>query len=293
MQTTVTEELCREELERREQEGNRMSSQDAKRQKLVPTAVPTVCVLGATGVGKGSTLNSCFRCERFSTSSLFASDTTRPVSFVLPWRGAGEEMRAVDLCGFSDSEGRDSGFIETMVAYLREEVRHVSCFLLLLNAQEARVGMHLKDMLVALKSVFGLGFTKNLMVGFTRWDYTRRGAILRRGVTKEALATDVSALLRTLLTHEHETECVFLDNTVHMCSDDELRELHGDELPRVSAAFDEALEAIRAAAATNAPFACADLEGTLAERDVGRDRIEREAAAVAEGEAAMAAFSAE
>ena len=102
--------------------------------------MPSICVLGATGVGKGSTLNSCFRSEQFGTSSMFASDTIKPISFMLPWRGDGEIMRGVDLCGFSDSEGRDTGFIEEMVAYLREEVRQVNCFLLLLNSQEPRIG---------------------------------------------------------------------------------------------------------------------------------------------------------
>ena len=127
----------------------------AKRQKL--ELLPTICVLGATGVGKGSTLNSCFRTNRFGTSALFASDTIRPASFVLPWRGgAGDLLRGVDLCGFSDSEGRDTGFIDSMVSYLRDEVRHVNLFLLLLNSQEPRVGQHLKDMLHALKSVFGV-----------------------------------------------------------------------------------------------------------------------------------------
>ena len=163
-----------------------LSMSDPKRQKVgSKEQVPTICVLGATGVGKGSTLNSCFQCDKFSTSCLFASDTIKPASLLLPWRGTGDMLRGVDLCGFSDSEGRDSGFIETMVAYLKEEVKFVSCFLLLLNSQEPRVGMHLKDMLMALKSVFGVPFMKNVMVGFTRFDYTKRGGIMRRGVTKE------------------------------------------------------------------------------------------------------------
>jgi len=252
---------------------------------------PTICVLGATGVGKGSTLNSCFRSHKFSTSSMFASDTIKPASFVLPWRGTGEPMRGVDLCGFSDSEGRDTGFIEAMVSYLKQEVRYVNVFLLLLNSQEARVGMHLKDMLVALKAVFGNTFTKNVMVGFTRWDYTKKGAILRRGVTKEALSTNVNGLLRELLGHAHDCECVFLDNTVSMFQEEELRELHGAELPFITESFDGMLQAIRRAALGNAPFQCADIEGTLAERDVGRDMIEREHAAVAQGNEAFEAFS--
>ena len=159
----------------------------SKRPKAEATVYPTICVLGATGVGKGSTLNSCFRSDRYGTSHRLASDTIKPASFVLPWRGTGELMRGVDLCGFSDSEGRDTGFIEAMVAYLRTDIRHVNCFLLLLNSQEPRLGQHLKDMLAALKNVFGVRFMENVLVGFTRWDYSRKGALLRRDVTKEAL----------------------------------------------------------------------------------------------------------
>ena len=45
--------------------------------------------------------------------------------------------------------------------------------------------MHLKDMLAALKSVFGLSFMEHVVIGFTRWDYSHRGAVLRRGVTEK------------------------------------------------------------------------------------------------------------
>lgn len=244
---------------------------------------PTICVLGATGVGKGSTLNSCFRSDAFSTSQMFASDTIKPVSHTLAWRGAGDPVRGVDLCGFSDSEGRDTGFIEGMVSYLRDEIGRVDLFLLLLNSQEPRIGMHLKDMLAALKSVFGPSFLRNVMVGFTRWDYTRKGALLRRGVTKAALASSVNGVLRQLLGHEHDCECTFLDNTLNLFSDDDLEELHGAELPLVRGAFDEALETVRLAAIANRPFHCAAIEATLSERDVGRDLLEREAAAIARG----------
>lgn len=270
----------------------------SKRRKA-EAPLPTICVLGATGVGKGSTLNSCFHTDTFGTSHRFASDTVKPISFVLPWKGKGIAMRGVDLCGFSDSEGRDTGFIEAMVAYLRDEVQHVNCFLLLLNSQEARVGMHLKDMLVALKSVFGIGFLKNVLIGFTRWDYSRKGELLRRGVTKESLTASVNGLLREVLGHDHDCNCIFLDNTVNMCSPAELRDLYtcahcqtcSDELAVIVGAFDEALEAVRIAATGNAPFFCADIESTVAERDVGRDMIEREEAAVEQGQAAFAGLS--
>jgi len=101
---------------------------------------------------------------------------------------------------------------------------------------------------------------------------------------------NVNGLLRSLLGHDHDCACVFLDNTVNMLSAEELQELYGDELAHVTGAFEEALEAIRRAAVGNAPFQCADIESTLAERDVGRDMIEREQAAIALGEAAIDAL---
>ena len=88
-------------------------------------------------------------------------------------------------------------------------------------------------------------------------------------------------MLRELIGHDFDVGCAFLDNSLHMLSRAELEEAYSAELPQLLAAFDESLEAIRRAAAVLKPFRCADLECTLAERDVGRDRIEREAAAVA------------
>ena len=271
----------------------------SKRPKAEATVYPTICVLGATGVGKGSTLNSCFRSDRYGTSHRLASDTIKPASFVLPWRGTGELMRGVDLCGFSDSEGRDTGFIEAMVAYLRTDIRHVNCFLLLLNSQEPRLGQHLKDMLAALKNVFGVRFMENVLVGFTRWDYSRKGALLRRDVTKEALRASVNEVLRAFVGHVHDVECIFLDNTVNMCTEEELRALYtcpnchacSDELTAVVGAFDDALGAVRRAALSNAPFACTEIESTIAERDIGRDQMQREKEAVALGDEACEAFA--
>mmetsp|Transcript_16572 Transcript_16572/g.49086 ORF Transcript_16572/g.49086 Transcript_16572/m.49086 type:complete len:199 (+) Transcript_16572:46-642(+) len=185
----------------------------------IGSSPPTVCVLGATGVGKGATLNSCFGTDRFGTSFRAASHTIRPQLLELPWRGRGPLLRGVDLCGFSDSEGRDSDFLGEMVRCLKEEVGQVHCFLLLLNSQEARVGRHIKDMLLALRSVFGDGLLRHVLLGFTRWDYSRRGRLLReRGyaASEEALRAGVNAELRKAVGHGHDCDAVFLDNTQHM-----------------------------------------------------------------------------
>ena len=81
-----------------------------------------------------------------------------------------------------------------------------------------------------------------------RRDEARLGEVLRRGETREALAARANGLLKSLLGHAQECECVFLDNTVNMCSEAELAELYtcgkcgscSEELGVVTAAFDNA-----------------------------------------------------
>mmetsp|Transcript_11205 Transcript_11205/g.33952 ORF Transcript_11205/g.33952 Transcript_11205/m.33952 type:complete len:247 (+) Transcript_11205:66-806(+) len=238
----------------------------------IGSSPPTVCVLGATGVGKGATLNACFGTDRFGTSFGAASHTIRPQLLELPWRGRGPLLRGVDLCGFSDSEGRDSDFLGEMVRCLKEEVGQVHCFLLLLNSQEARVGRHIKDMLLALRSVFGDGLLRHVLLGFTRWDYSRRGRLLReRGyaASEEALRAGVNAELRKAVGHGHDCDAVFLDNTQHMCSPSELEEMYpcADERAAVKAAFDAALDTVLAAATASLPFSTRGIEPAIAQRD--------------------------
>ena len=66
----------------------------------IGSSPPTVCVLGATGVGKGATLNSCFGTDRFGTSFGAASHTIRPQLLELPWRGRGPLLRGPLLRGY-------------------------------------------------------------------------------------------------------------------------------------------------------------------------------------------------
>jgi hypothetical protein len=80
-----------EPAKRRQSKGSQL--QPAAKRSAGDARTKTLCVMGATGVGKGATLNSCFATDKFSTSHLFASDTVRPVSHVLPWRGTGEVRR--------------------------------------------------------------------------------------------------------------------------------------------------------------------------------------------------------
>ena len=41
-----------------------------------------------------------------------------------------------------------------------------------------RPALFAQDMLLALRSVFGDGLLRHVLLGFTRWDYSRRGRLL-------------------------------------------------------------------------------------------------------------------
>ena len=96
-----------------------------KRQKSVGVE-PTICVMGRGGRERKHP-KFMFSGDTYSTRNLFASDTERPVSHVLPWRGLSPHA-SVDLCGFSDSEVATLD-LEVMVAYLQADwLSMSSCF---------------------------------------------------------------------------------------------------------------------------------------------------------------------
>ena len=76
-----------------------------------------------------------------------------------------------------------------------------------------------------------------------------------------------------------------------MCTEEELAVVY-ETRSRTCVRPEDALEVVRRAATSNSPFACGGIESTLAERDVGRDMIEREAEAVAAGHEAFTRLAA-
>mmetsp|Transcript_25442 Transcript_25442/g.72946 ORF Transcript_25442/g.72946 Transcript_25442/m.72946 type:complete len:804 (-) Transcript_25442:36-2447(-) len=232
--------------------------------------IPTICLLGSTGTGKSSTGNSIFkRCDVFDTSDDTASMTCHPKIKELPWRGSGEPVRCVDLPGLADTEGRDAEHIEAMAEALKSEVRYVHAFLVIMNSQAPRFDSQLKDMLKKFRDVFGEDFLRNVMIGFTRWQFKRSARKQRekKGQTEDKKAASFNADLRGLLGHSFDCPCVFLDNNLTSLSEEDLEEDYKSEVPEVQAAFEAELQKVHSFMRSRVPFECRNIEAALAEKE--------------------------
>mmetsp|Transcript_40779 Transcript_40779/g.73662 ORF Transcript_40779/g.73662 Transcript_40779/m.73662 type:complete len:844 (-) Transcript_40779:67-2598(-) len=239
----------------------------------------TICVIGPTGTGKSSTCNSFFRCrsdDLFKVGSSLSSTTTDTALEQRPWRGSGQLVRCVDSPGLGDSEGRDNQHVNAMVSFLKEQVKQVHVFLILFNGMEPKLNSHLKSMLLQFKDIFGEEFLRNVMIGFTRWEYTKL-ARKHRAIKKqsnEIKAKEMNALLRDMLGHEFDCPCVFLDNNVNSFSDENLEEFFGDELQDVLCEFEAELSNVYDFARSRAPFACQDVVSVMANRETMKKKVQ-------------------
>ena len=67
-------------------------------------------VIGSTGAGKSSTLNTlCGEQGKFNVSASLQSETSETTSMVLPWRGSEtKHVVFIDTPGLADTKGRDT-----------------------------------------------------------------------------------------------------------------------------------------------------------------------------------------
>ncbi len=79
-------------------------------------------VIGSTGAGKSSTLNTFSGLQnRFIVSANIQSVTTETSAKLLPWRGSDVEYEFIDTPGMADTKGRDTQHIAEIVAKLKEK----------------------------------------------------------------------------------------------------------------------------------------------------------------------------
>jgi len=242
--------------------------------------VPSVCLIGATGAGKSSTGNTFFGCrdnDLFPVGDNLASFTDRTTQKVLGWRGGQGLVRCVDTPGMGDTEGRDREHIRGIAEVLQTEVQYVSVFLVLFNGQEPRLNSHLKEMLHNFKSMFGEAFLRNVMIGFTHWEYDRRATIKRKksGGTAERKAQLMNEELRRHLGHNFDCPCVFLDNTLNVSTDAELKELFDDELQDIMLEFEGELEKVIGFIRRRQPFWCRDVKAVATEKEQLKEKVIR------------------
>lgn len=232
-------------------------------------AILTVCLLGGTGTGKSSTCNTLFGCRSndvFPVSHGTASATCRPQVAVLPWRGTGRLVRCVDVPGLGHTSGHDRQRVGDTVEALRGTVREVHLFLLLLNSQAPRFDIHQQEMLTQFRQALGVDFLRHLMIGFSRWDFrpsaSRRRQ--RRCQTEAWKASVTNKELRSLLGHDFDCPCVFLDNSLNALSDADLEQEFWGELPDVLHAFEAELQKVLSFMCGRRPFQCRELRPAAA-----------------------------
>jgi len=240
--------------------------------------IPTICLIGATGTGKSTTANTLFKQmenDLFMTSGQMNSTTFEPRSETRPWRGTMANVRCVDTPGLGDTEGRDSDHVRLVAEMLKDYIKYVHVFLVFFNAEDPKLNIHLKEMLVTFRDSFGQDFLRNVMICFTHWEYDRKAKLKRKkhGGTNEKKSSMINSQLRETLGHDYDCPCVFMDNTLNLCDDEELHDLYEDELPAISGEFESELDKIHKFATRSEPFCCRDVEATLAATDALRSSV--------------------
>jgi predicted GTPase len=96
-------------------------------------------VIGSTGAGKSSTLNTlCGLQGKFLVSASEQSETSKTATELVLWRGSETmEVELIDTPGIADTKGRDTKHIAEMVAKIKEK-KKVNAFLIVLNGQNTR-----------------------------------------------------------------------------------------------------------------------------------------------------------
>mmetsp|Transcript_49779 Transcript_49779/g.115538 ORF Transcript_49779/g.115538 Transcript_49779/m.115538 type:complete len:783 (+) Transcript_49779:41-2389(+) len=237
---------------------------------------PTICLLGSVGTGKSSTGNSIFGEEVFETGEQAESVTSKPCVKVRRWQGDGEIVRCVDLPGLSDTPELDKKHMKEMVEVLRDQVRYIHTFLIVINSQAVRFDRQTQVMLTQFNDVFGDEFLRNAMLAFTRWEYRRSARKQRekKGVSEETKAQEFNTLLKTLLRHDFACTCVFLNNALTTLSEEELEDEYCLEVPEVMQAFKSELRKVHSFMRSRAPFLCRNIEAVLAEREEKRQLVQ-------------------
>eukprot|EP00026_Physarum_polycephalum_P010338 Phypoly_transcript_10498.p1 GENE.Phypoly_transcript_10498~~Phypoly_transcript_10498.p1 ORF type:complete len:376 (+),score=60.16 Phypoly_transcript_10498:119-1246(+) len=157
-----------------------------------------VIVLGATGSGKSSLCNILAgRRNTFVVSSGVNSQTSSTAIQNASWLGTGEGALIVDTPGLGDSGGNDTRHIYDMVDVLKQ-LAVANIFIILFNGQTPRYDEPLQSMLNTFVGIFGKGFLRHTILGFSRWGFDAASKRRREhnNFSEQSRRTEFAAKLR-------------------------------------------------------------------------------------------------
>jgi septin family protein len=162
-------------------------------QAPLPQQEIKVAFLGPTGSGKTTLINDMLDLES-NVGEPYPGGQPRPgplgvsagansmTSETTVVRGQlidGTPCTCIDTPGLNDTGNKDSENIVNMVRTLKEQVRVVHMFVIVLNGQNPRLDQAHKDMISIFGKCFGSDFMQNMVLVFTRW-HNDEASIARR-----------------------------------------------------------------------------------------------------------------
>lgn len=241
---------------------------------------PKVLILGSTGSGKSSLCNSLIgdiSNQTFKESSKLSSFTLSPYVKQVKWFDSSSEFILIDTPGMNDSEGNDSKYFSVIVDVLKQEVKTLNAFVIVLNSSNPRLDDSLKSMLKMFSSSFGLDFLKQTIIVYTRWSYDERTEKIRNenGENEEEKEREVNEVLSSLLSYSIvdsniNIRCYFIDNSYNKT---EIKSISSsEELDR----FDMTLTRIKKKILSFPLYFCDKIKKQVSEKDVLKQKLDEQ-----------------
>lgn len=124
-----------------------------------------IVLVGETGQGKSTLGNFLLKKKAFEVSSKSQSCTAKTVIE----DSEQDNIQVIDTPGLKDSEGRDATYFENMTKKLKNEIKNLHLIVIVLNFQNPRLDITIKEMIKKLCKVFPKHLAYHIAIVFTHY----------------------------------------------------------------------------------------------------------------------------